>query len=257
MSSITLLNKSEQKMSTREIAQFTQKEHKNVFRDVKKLFLDLEIDALNFEHIYLDSINREQTEYLLDRDTTDCLLTGYSPKARMAVIKRWRELEGQPSNVIILPNFYDPAEGARAWAAEHDKNKVLAIENQKQSDKIDRLENYFQSGMTITAFSKTLNGVNCNHMSTYCHEKLNWIYNESRSGRNYRWRVRSIARDRFMTETHRSIGQHGADAFMKHEPKLLKEGAQKLYDLYFDEKLPMKKTWNGEFVHYKFEGEAA
>ena len=80
-------------MSSREIAGYTEKQHKNVKRDIEKMFVELELDVLKVERIYLDSINRKQTEYLLDRDQTDCLLTGYSAKARMTVIKRWKELE--------------------------------------------------------------------------------------------------------------------------------------------------------------------
>ena len=80
-------------MSSREIAGYTEKQHKNVKRDIEKMFVELELDVLKVERIYLDSMNRKQTEYLLDRDQTDCLLTGYSAKARMTVIKRWKELE--------------------------------------------------------------------------------------------------------------------------------------------------------------------
>jgi hypothetical protein len=60
------------------------------------MMLQLEIDVSTFGRIYKDSMNRNQTEYVLDRDQTDCLLTGYSAKARMAVIKRWKELESKP-----------------------------------------------------------------------------------------------------------------------------------------------------------------
>lgn len=80
-------------MSSREIAGYTEKQHKNVKRDIERMFAELELDVLKVERIYLDSMNRKQTEYLLDRDQTDCLLTGYSAKARMTVIKRWKELE--------------------------------------------------------------------------------------------------------------------------------------------------------------------
>ena len=80
-------------MSSREIAGYTEKQHKNVKRDIEKMFVELELDVLKVERIYLDSMNRTQREYLLDRDQTDCLLTGYSAKARMTVIKRWKELE--------------------------------------------------------------------------------------------------------------------------------------------------------------------
>jgi len=82
-------------MSSREIANLTGKRHNNVKRDILSMLDDLKEDALNFEHIYLDGQNREQVELLLDREHTDCLLTGYSPALRMKVIRRWRELEGQ------------------------------------------------------------------------------------------------------------------------------------------------------------------
>lgn len=80
-------------MSSREIAGYTEKQHQHVKRDIEKMFVELELDVSKCGRIYLDSMNRKQTEYLLDRDQTDCLLTGYSAKARMTVIKRWKELE--------------------------------------------------------------------------------------------------------------------------------------------------------------------
>lgn len=82
-------------MSSRDIAELTGKEHKNVKRDIEKMLKDLGEDKLKFERIYFDSMSRRQSEYLLDRDHTDCLLTGYSSVLRMRVIKRWKELEGQ------------------------------------------------------------------------------------------------------------------------------------------------------------------
>src|SRR5690349_5942769 len=82
-------------MSSREIASLTGKRHNNVKRDITSMLADLKENALNFEHIYMDGRNREQVEFLLDREHTDCLLTGYSPALRMKVIRRWRELEGQ------------------------------------------------------------------------------------------------------------------------------------------------------------------
>ncbi|MCJ8207706.1 Rha family transcriptional regulator [Pseudomonas sp. RGM2987] len=82
-------------MSSREIANVTGKRHDNVKRDIVAMLKDLKVDALSFEDIYLDGRNREQVQYLLDREHTDCLLTGYSAPMRMKVIRRWRELESQ------------------------------------------------------------------------------------------------------------------------------------------------------------------
>lgn len=81
-------------MSSREIAELTGKEHKNVKRDIENMLADLKEDALTFERIYLDSMNRQQNEYVLDREHTECLVTGYNAMLRMKVIKRLHELEG-------------------------------------------------------------------------------------------------------------------------------------------------------------------
>ncbi|CAM4268463.1 phage antirepressor KilAC domain-containing protein [Comamonas aquatilis] len=40
-------------------------------------------------------MNRQQTEFHLPRELTDTLLTGYSAALRLAVVRRWHELEAQ------------------------------------------------------------------------------------------------------------------------------------------------------------------
>ena len=113
-------------MSSREIAELCEKEHFNVKRDCEVMFKGLNLDALKFEGIYLDSMNRPQTEYLLDKKLSICLVSGYSVQLRMAIIDRWEKLEGQnQSTAITLPDFTDPAEAAMAWAEQY-KAKQLA-----------------------------------------------------------------------------------------------------------------------------------
>lgn len=113
-------------MSSREIAHLCEKEHFNVKRDCEVMFKGLNLDALKFEGIYLDTMNRQQTEYLLDKKLSICLVSGYSVQLRMAIIDRWEELERQnQSTTIALPDFTDPAEAAMAWAEQY-KAKQLA-----------------------------------------------------------------------------------------------------------------------------------
>lgn len=88
-----LIQSNNKTMSSRQISDLTGKQHGHVKRDIASMFLELEIDLSKYGRIYTDPRNRSQTEYFLDRELTDCLLTGYSAKARMAVIKRWQELE--------------------------------------------------------------------------------------------------------------------------------------------------------------------
>ncbi|QIW88984.1 hypothetical protein phiV208_51 [Vibrio phage phiV208] len=107
-------------MSSREIAEYTGKQHQHVKRDIEKMLNELELDVSEFGRIYKDTMNRNQTEYLLDRDQTDCLLTGYSAKARMKVIKRWKELEKQSDPQI--PQTY-----AEALQLAADQAKQLEL----------------------------------------------------------------------------------------------------------------------------------
>lgn len=82
-------------MTSREIADLTGKEHKHVLTDIRKLLEELDIDGPEFRRIYMDSMNRQQTEFVLDRELTDTLLTGYSAIARRNVIARWHKLESE------------------------------------------------------------------------------------------------------------------------------------------------------------------
>lgn len=249
-------NVSRTTMSSREIADLTGKRHPDVKRDIQAMAKDLLEDVSSFAHIYLDGMNRQQTEYLLDREHTDCLLTGYSVAMRMAVIKRWRELEEGAGKVIAtLPNFADPVAAARAWADQVEQKQVaeqarlqLAIQVEAQATKIHSMENLFKEGMTPAQFCKGLNGVNVMQVGKFL-EGRNWLYNESKSG--LRFRVASYARDKYMTEHQNEVAPHGKEPFIAFTPVLLKKGAVRLYDLYLAGELPMKKNWNGLFTHDK------
>ncbi|HGJ5874724.1 MAG TPA: antA/AntB antirepressor family protein [Arsenophonus apicola] len=157
------------------------------------------------------------------------------------------KLSNDPTN-LGLPNFLDPAESAIAWATQHKKVQLLGVQVKQLVTEKDCLKNLFKEGMTPTQFSKMLNGVNSQQINHFLAERK-WLYNESKSG--IRWRVASYARDKYLTEKQSEISLHGANPFISYQPVLLKKGAQRLYDLYLDYKLPMKLTWNGSHTHDK------
>jgi phage regulator Rha-like protein len=233
-------------MSSREIAELTGKQHQHVKRDIEKMLGDLKEDASKFGQIYFDSQNRARREYCLDREHTECLLTGYSAAMRMAVIKRWRELEAQ-----VAPAA--PADLSKLeilqMALESEKARVLlTVQVEAQATKIEHLENLFKEGMTATQFCKGLNGVNVMQIGHYL-EGRSWLFNESKSGT--RWRVGSYARDKYMTEHQHEVAPHGKDPFIAFTPVLLRKGAVRLYELYLAGQLPMKKNWDGLHTHDK------
>lgn len=102
MPMITQFQENQKTMSSREIAELCEKEHFNVKRDCEVMFKGLQLDALKFEGIYFDSMNRQQTEYLLDEELTMTLVTGYNIVLRNRIIKRWKELEDKASKPVEL-----------------------------------------------------------------------------------------------------------------------------------------------------------
>ncbi len=108
-------------MSSRAIAGLTGKNHFHVRRDILSMLADLKEDASKLGCIYLEAQNRKQTEYLLDREHTDCLLTGYSAELRMKVIRRWRELESQAQQQSIPKTYVEALRLAADKAEENER----------------------------------------------------------------------------------------------------------------------------------------
>ena len=132
-----------------------------------------------------------------------------------------------------------------------ERAEAAALETRTLSATVESLEKHFTKGMTIPAFSKALNGVNINKMMWWASER-GWVFNEQRDPeKDPRWRVASYARDKYLTEDQTQITPHGKDAFTKFTPVLLEKGCHRLYQLYMKGELPMKKTWNGAYLHDK------
>ncbi|MHC8408319.1 Rha family transcriptional regulator [Pseudomonas sp. TMB3-21] len=178
-----------------------------------------------------------------------CLMAmSYSYELQALVFDRMTALEEQSYQPAALPSY---AEALRLYADQIEQTAVLRVENHQQAEKIASLESIFQVGMTPTQFCKRLNGVNCQQVNNALLARK-WIFNSERDeNRSVKFRVGSIARDKYLTEKVTTISNEGMDSFSKYTPILLKEGAKRLHDLYMAQKLPMKKTWDGQFCHCK------
>ncbi|EFK5225739.1 Rha family transcriptional regulator [Escherichia coli] len=84
-------------MSSRQIAEFTDKKHSNVMRDIREMYESLGIiDQLKTE--FVERINNlgyavKEPVYHLDEELTLTLVTGYDVKRRMIVIQEWKRLK--------------------------------------------------------------------------------------------------------------------------------------------------------------------
>lgn len=131
-------------MTSREIADLTKKRHRDVTRDIEKMFGELGEDARKFARIYRDSRNRQQTEYALDRELTETLLTGYSAVLRRRVIVRMRQLEDQLAAVekTLQQQVWDlhVREVESKKRATHGSRLMSARKSELQQFRIERAE---------------------------------------------------------------------------------------------------------------------
>lgn len=100
-------------MSSREIAELTEKRHDHVIRDIRRMFKDLELeipkkeDSSNlgndhhsdFRAIY--DYRNFVSEILLNFELTMTLISGYNVILRNRIIKRWQELELQQQQIQL------------------------------------------------------------------------------------------------------------------------------------------------------------
>ena len=119
-----------QTMSSRQIAELTGKQHKNVIRDIEKLNESYEkISLLKIEPSnYENNRGKIYREFLLSRMQTFDLMTGYNPELRIKVNRRWKELEEQ-NKAIDFSDSEAVLQLAQNWHSEVLKTKKLEAEN--------------------------------------------------------------------------------------------------------------------------------
>lgn len=167
-------------MSTREIAELTGKQHKDVIRDVRVMRDALLKDGADLRHLHESKDGRGYTsEFLLDRALTETLLTGYSIPLRHRVVVRLRELEGAHGRAPVIPRTLPEALRLAADLAE--QNSQLRLVVNEQAPKVEALDRIADArgSMCLTDAAKHL-GVQRKQLIGWMLENR-WIYR--RSGR--------------------------------------------------------------------------
>jgi phage regulator Rha-like protein len=236
-------NKNQQTMSSREIAELTGKQHKSVMRDVRNMLEQLgegtDLYLGNYE-----SNGRSYDEYNLPRRETEILVTGYDVSRRAKVIDRWLELE-----VNNQPMWIQQLSPEAKVAIQDLSNQVTAA-----NAEVDRLQGVcntitaqFAKGTTAPVFCRQLNGVNVQQVNNKL-IKMGMLLKTSRG-----IEPTSYARDKYfkvqyIDKENDRTGWSGQVS----ETTLTLTGAKWLYRAYLSSKLPMKKNWDGKFVHMEF-----
>jgi Rha family phage regulatory protein len=124
-----------QKMNSKEIAELTGKEHKNVMRDIQTLKEQIG-NELKFELVnYKDAKGEIRPMYELNKKETLLLISGYNALLRLKIIDRWEELEQQKPK---LPQTY--SEALRELADVTEQKLIL----EQRNEKLEPRSTYFE-----------------------------------------------------------------------------------------------------------------
>ena len=140
---ITKENASTLTMSSREIAEITHKEHKNVLRVIRDLIeqnLVAQIEPLKFEYR-----NQWFDYYELNKRDTFVVVARLSPEFTAAVVDRWQALENRQKPTALIPQSFSEA---LMLAAQ------LQAEKERNAPKVAFVDHYVEVG-TSKSFRET------------------------------------------------------------------------------------------------------
>lgn len=95
MTQILPFSNPELTMSSREIAELTEKRHDHVMNDIRKMLTELGVHAPDFLGTYKTERGNEYECFNLHKRETLILVSGYSIAMRAKIIDRWQELEAK------------------------------------------------------------------------------------------------------------------------------------------------------------------
>ena len=178
MNDLAILKQTAQTMSSREIAQLCEKQHGHVCRDIEQLnqtYAQLGLSKIGQGYYTHPSTGSQQhREFLLTKEQSIDLVTGYRADIRIRINRRWAELEAQNN----LPNFADPVQAARAWADAVEKQQVAIAQVAELQPKAQALDaiTHAKGNSNIRDTAKAL-GAKQSDFISWC-LKHGWLYRD-------------------------------------------------------------------------------
>lgn len=133
MNDLAILNQTVKTMSSREIAQLCEKQHGHVCRDIEQLNQTYEQMGLSKigqgYYTHPSTGSQQHREFLLTKEQSIDLVTGYNRELRIAINRRWQELENKElkEKVPVLTQA-QMLHQMTAMLVEQER-KTLALEN--------------------------------------------------------------------------------------------------------------------------------
>lgn len=172
---LTTLQQTVKTMSSREIAQLCDKRHDHVLRDIGNLnqtYVSMGLPKVGEGYYTHPSTGSQQhREFLLTKEQTIDLITGYRTDIRIRINRRWQELETQQSQVN-LPDFTNPVQAARAWADAMERQQLAIAQVAELQPKAQALEviSHSTGSLGIREAAKAV-GMGQNEFVAWCIDK--------------------------------------------------------------------------------------
>jgi len=237
MQDLMVTNQDSLTMSSREIAELTGKQHSKVMDVVGSLVSKGIAKSATLKPVENKQNFQLYNEYFLDKRDSLVLVARLSPEFTAAIVDRWQELEEKQPQALPSPKQL----ALMVIKAEEEKEAAL-IEVDRLQGVCQTITAQFAKGVTAPKFTKQLNGVNTQQVNNSLIEL--GLLRRTKSGIV----PTSYARDRYFIEK-----QDEHNGKLRSHSALTLTGAKWLYRAYLSSKLPMKKTWDGSFIHVVFE----
>lgn len=167
---------------SRSVAEHFGKQHKDVLRAIENLVRgdQRKIAPMFYETTMPDSYGRQQKAYLMNRDGFSLLVMGFTGKKalewKLKYIDAFNEMEKQlvNKNTLVLPDFTNPVEAARAWANEYEAKQKALTENAVMKPKADFYDTVAntESLFSMADVAKTLDmGIGRNKLFAFLRDK--------------------------------------------------------------------------------------
>lgn len=177
---IQTLQINNQTMSSREIAQLCNKDHRHVLRDIDDLNATYEVMALPKvgQSDYIADNGQSYRQFLLSKEQTIDLITGYRADIRIRINRRWQELEAQASAPVIPATLSEALRLAadQAELIEYQQSRLALVEPKAAA--LDVIDSAIGS-LNVRDTAKTL-GIPQNKFVNWCiaHD---WMYRDNRN----------------------------------------------------------------------------
>lgn len=151
-------------MTSLEIAEVTGRNHKDVMRSIREMEEAwVKVNGRKFALVeYKDAKGEMRPCYSLGKIECLYIATKFNDEARAKLVLRWEDLENNTrKNEIVMPNFSNPAEAARAWADQYEQRLKLEAKAREDAPKVEFFESVAESkdAVEMKAVSSTLNYV--------------------------------------------------------------------------------------------------